>query len=59
MLDGADNVVHTNSARVVIYGVDNLVVVVHDGLTLVTTREKAADLKRLVESLPASEQAKG
>jgi hypothetical protein len=42
----------------VIYGVDNLVVVVHDGLTLVTTREKAADLKRLVESLPANEQAK-
>jgi mannose-1-phosphate guanylyltransferase len=58
LLDGADNVVHTNSGTVVIYGVDNLVVVVHDGLTLVTTREKAADLKRLVESLPASEQAK-
>lgn len=58
MLDGADNVVHTNSGRVVVYGVDNLVVVVHDGLTLVTTREKAADLKRLVESLPASEQGK-
>lgn len=58
MLDAADNVVHTNSGRVVVYGVDNLVVVVHDGLTLVTTREKAADLKRLVESLPASEQAK-
>jgi mannose-1-phosphate guanylyltransferase len=58
LLDGADNVVHTDSGTVVIYGVDNLVVVVHDGLTLVTTREKAADLKRLVESLPASEQAK-
>jgi len=34
------------------------VVVVHDGLTLVTTREKAADLKRLVESIPASERVK-
>jgi mannose-1-phosphate guanylyltransferase len=58
MLDCTDNVVRTDSGTVVIYGVDNLVVVVHDGLTLVTTREKAADLKRLVESLPASEQAK-
>jgi mannose-1-phosphate guanylyltransferase len=58
ILDCGDNVVHTDSGTVVIYGVDNLVVVVHDGLTLVTTREKSADLKRLVESLPASEQAK-
>lgn len=52
MLDCVDNVVHTDSGSVAMYGVDNLVVVVHDGLTLVTTREKAADLKRLVESLP-------
>jgi mannose-1-phosphate guanylyltransferase len=58
LLDGTDNVVQSDSGMVVVYGVDNLVVVVHDGLTLVTTREKAADLKRLVESLPASEQAK-
>jgi mannose-1-phosphate guanylyltransferase len=58
ILDCSDNVVHTDSGTVVIYGVDNLVIVVHDGQTLVTTREKAADLKRLVESLPASEQAK-
>jgi len=56
LLDGCDNVVHTDSGRVVIYGVDNLVVVVHDGLTLVTTREKAADLKRLIQSLPAQEK---
>jgi mannose-1-phosphate guanylyltransferase len=37
------------------YGVEDLVVVTRNGLTLVTTREKAADLKRLVESLPAVE----
>jgi mannose-1-phosphate guanylyltransferase len=55
MLDCCDNIVHANSGKVVMYGVDNLVVVTHDGLTLVTTREKAADLKRLVESLPAAE----
>ena len=56
LLDGCDNVVHADSGRVVVYGVDNLVVVVHDGLTLVTTREKAADLKRLIQSLPAEEK---
>lgn len=55
MLDCCDNVVHADSGRVAMYGVDNLVVVVHDGLTLVTTREKSADLKRLVESLPSQE----
>jgi mannose-1-phosphate guanylyltransferase len=56
MLDGSDNVVHVDSGRIVMYGVDNLVVVAHDGLTLVTTREKAADLKRLVESLPPEDE---
>jgi mannose-1-phosphate guanylyltransferase len=56
MVDCADNVVYADTGRVAMYGVDNLVVVVHDGLTLVTTREKAADLKRLVESLPAKEK---
>jgi mannose-1-phosphate guanylyltransferase len=58
MLDCRDNVVHADSGSVVMYGVDNLVVVLHDGMTLVTTREKAADLKRLVDSLPAAKQAK-
>jgi len=42
----------------VMYGVENLVVVVHNGLTLVTTLEKAADLKRLVESLTSPDRAK-
>jgi len=56
MVDCCGNIVHANSGRVVMYAVDNLVVVMHDGLTLVTTREKAADLKRLVESLPAAEE---
>ena len=35
------------------YGVSDLVVVTHDGVTLVTTTEKAADLKTLVDALPA------
>ena len=59
MLDCSDNVVHADGGRVVMYGVDKLVVVMHDGLTLVTTSEKATDLKRLVESLPESERGKG
>lgn len=52
LLDGCNNVVHAESGTVVLYGVDDLVVVTRDGLTLVTTTEKAADLKRLVDSLP-------
>jgi mannose-1-phosphate guanylyltransferase len=52
LLDGCDNVVHTQGGTIVMYGVDNLVVVARDGLVLVTTTEKAADLKRLVDSLP-------
>jgi mannose-1-phosphate guanylyltransferase len=58
LLDSADNVVHADGGQVVMYGVADLVVVVHRGLTLVTTREKAADLKRLVESLPRADRAK-
>ena len=58
LLDSADNVVHADGGRVVMYGVENLVVVVHNGLTLVTTLEKAADLKRLVESLTSPDRAK-
>jgi hypothetical protein len=58
MLDCVDNVVQTDSGRVAMYGDDNLVVVVHDGLTVVTTREKASDLKRLVESLPPGEKGR-
>jgi mannose-1-phosphate guanylyltransferase len=52
LLDGCDNVVHAESGTVVMYGVDNLVVVTREGLTLVTSTDKAADMKRLVDSLP-------
>lgn len=52
--EGTDNVVHSEAGTVVVYGVDNLVVVARDGLTLVTTTEKATDLKALLESLPQS-----
>jgi mannose-1-phosphate guanylyltransferase len=54
LVDGCDNVVHAEAGTVVLYGVDNLVVVAREGLTLVTTTEKASDLKSLLEALPPS-----
>jgi mannose-1-phosphate guanylyltransferase len=35
-----------------LYGVDDLVVVTTDGVTLVTTVDRAADLKTLLDALP-------
>lgn len=52
-LDASNNVVHSDGQPVVIFGVSDLVVVARKGMTLVTTLDHAADLKRLVESLPA------
>lgn len=47
-----NNVVHAEHVSVVLYGVDDLVVVARDGLVMVTTRERAADLKTLLDALP-------
>jgi mannose-1-phosphate guanylyltransferase len=47
-----NNVVHADTGSVVLYGVDDLVVVTRDGLTLVTTKERAAELKLLLDALP-------
>ena len=46
------NVVHAEGQTVVCYGVEGLVVITLNGLTLVTTAERAADLKTLLDSLP-------
>ena len=51
-LESSDNVVHADGNAVVLYGVRDLVVVSRAGLTLVTTTERASDLKQLIESLP-------
>ena len=48
----ARNVVHAEGSAVVLYGVSDLVVVVRDGVTLVTTVDLAHDLKSLVDHLP-------
>ena len=53
-LDARGNVVHAEGNSVVLYGVSDLVVVTRDGLTLVTTTDKSADLKTLFESLPST-----
>ena len=53
LVDSSNNVVHAENGTVVMYGVSDLVVVAREGITLVTTADKAADLKSLVESLPA------
>jgi len=52
-VDASGNVVLAEGNTVVLFGVSDLVVVSRDGLTLVTTVERSAELKALVESLPA------
>jgi mannose-1-phosphate guanylyltransferase len=52
--DAEGNVVHAEGSSVVLYGVRDLVVVTHSGLTLVTTIDGAADLKKLLDRLPES-----
>jgi mannose-1-phosphate guanylyltransferase len=52
-LQAAGNVVHADGPAVVLYGVSDLVVVANGDVVLVTTRDKAADLKTLLDALPA------
>lgn len=51
-LESRGNVAFTEGPPVVLYGVDDLVVVRTGGATLVTRRDLAPELKRLVEALP-------
>ena len=51
VVEGADNVVFADGGRVVLFGVDNLVVVRSGETTLVLPRERAADLKTLLKAL--------
>jgi len=51
-VDAHGNVVHAEGCDVVLYGVNDLVVVARNGLTLVTTIDRAAELKALVDALP-------
>lgn len=59
LVDAKDNVVHAEGTDVVLYGVRDLVVVVRDGLTLVTTKQHSTDLKSLIATLPDSIRDRG
>lgn len=52
VVDAKDNVVHAPGSKVVLYGVSGLVVVVDNGMVLVTTVDKSVDLKTLIDALP-------
>lgn len=51
-VDASGNVVHAEEGTVVLYGVNDLVVVACQGLTVVTTVEKSHALKDLLAALP-------
>jgi mannose-1-phosphate guanylyltransferase len=53
-VDAESNVVHTEVGTVVLYGVSGLLVVTLNGLTFVTTLDRATDLKPLLDDLPGS-----
>ncbi len=51
VIEGQGNFVRTSDKEVVLFGVNNLVVVETPQATLVTTKEKSRELKRLLEKL--------
>lgn len=51
-VDASGNVVHAEGAAVVLYGVEGLLVVSLPGITFVTTLERAAELRPLLDRLP-------
>lgn len=52
-VEAHNNVLYSDDkSTIVAYGVSDLVVVVKDGLTVITTIDKSADLKTLLNSLP-------
>jgi mannose-1-phosphate guanylyltransferase len=52
-VQATNNVVHSEHGHVVLYGVQDLVVVVKDGLTMVTTIAQADALKTMLDQLPS------
>jgi len=50
--EGSRNVVYADEGRIVLFGVDDLVAVRSGDVTLVTRRDRSADLKRLLDRLP-------
>jgi mannose-1-phosphate guanylyltransferase len=52
LVDAESNVVHTEAGRVVVYGVNSLLVVSLPGVTFVTSLERSGELAPLFEALP-------
>lgn len=53
-VDADCNVVHCERGSVVVYGVSRMLVVTLDGLTFVTSLDRATDLRPLLDALPGS-----
>jgi mannose-1-phosphate guanylyltransferase len=53
-VDSTGNVVHAEAGTVVTFGVSQLLIVTRPGMAFVTTLDRAADLKPLLDSLPGS-----
>jgi len=53
VVDGRRNVVFAEGGPVVLFGVDDLVVVRTGEVTMVTSRDRSPQLKELLEELPA------
>lgn len=53
-VEAESNVVHAGTGKVVLYGVSRMLVVTRDGLTFVTSLDRATDLNRLLDALPGS-----
>lgn len=58
-VDASGNVVHAEGVAAVLYGVDGLLVVTLPGITFVTTIDRAADLKPLMDALPPDLRSPG
>jgi mannose-1-phosphate guanylyltransferase len=53
-VDADCNVVHSERGTVVVYGLSRMLVVTLDGLTFVTSLDRAMDLRPLLDALPGS-----
>jgi mannose-1-phosphate guanylyltransferase len=53
-VDADCNVVHAERGTVVVYGLSRMLVVTLDGLTFVTSLDRATDLRPLLDALPGS-----
>ncbi|MBI2795357.1 MAG: NTP transferase domain-containing protein [Gemmatimonadetes bacterium] len=57
-VDATSNVVHAENGPVVLFGVHHLLVVSLEGITFVTTLDRARELKPLLDALPGSMRLK-